>query len=64
MLKKTGEVKSGITVCDKCSEAAVVVVGRRALCNVHSSDSKQASLHDNTRINAMTDPVEDMVSAL
>ena len=64
MLEKTGEVKSGTTMCDKCSEVAVVIIGQRAWCQKHFDASKQASFYDNVRINAITDPVDDMISTL
>lgn len=64
MLEKTGEVKVGVTICDKCSEPATVIVGKTALCVAHSDEAKQASVHDNVRINAITDPVDDVVSTL
>jgi hypothetical protein len=39
---KENELRHGITVCDRCSERATVIVGSRALCQKHASE-KQAS---------------------
>jgi len=58
MLVKTGEVSSGVTICDQCSKPATTIVGSKAFCEDHvHKGAKQASEDRYARINAITSPL-------
>jgi hypothetical protein len=60
MLEKTGEVRAGTTVCDKCSNAAVRVMEGGALCAEHvTAENEKRAATESEKLRSFTTPLSD-----